>query len=66
MPLDQSIFDHALDLAFARHTKVSRAALWRGWTEPELIQQWFTPAPLIMWPDGKVDANILRGHKAYQ
>lgn len=32
-------------LAFSRLVPVKPAELFRGWTEPELLKQWFCPAP---------------------
>ncbi|MCX7055543.1 MAG: SRPBCC family protein [Proteobacteria bacterium] len=37
--------DPKLDLMLTREIDISASAAWRGWTEPELIKQWFTPAP---------------------
>jgi len=34
-----------LDLSFERIVDVPRELVWRAWTQPELIKQWFTPAP---------------------
>ena len=34
-----------LDLSFERVVDVPRELIWRAWTEPQLITQWFTPVP---------------------
>ena len=33
------------ELTLTRLIAAPRAAVWRCWTEPELIKQWFTPRP---------------------
>ncbi len=37
--------DPRLDLVLTREIDIPASAAWRAWTEPELIKQWFTPAP---------------------
>ena len=34
-----------LDLVFEREVELPSALIWQAWTRPELIKQWFTPAP---------------------
>jgi uncharacterized protein YndB with AHSA1/START domain len=33
------------DLVMTRETDVPRAVLWKGWTEPQYLVRWFSPAP---------------------
>ena len=37
--------DH-LTLSFTRHIAASPANIWRCWTDPDLLMQWFAPAPV--------------------
>jgi uncharacterized protein YndB with AHSA1/START domain len=37
--------DPELDLELVRETDVAPELVWRAWTEPELLVQWFTPKP---------------------
>jgi uncharacterized protein YndB with AHSA1/START domain len=37
--------DEDLDLQISRVLRAPRAALWRAWTEPDLLQRWWCPKP---------------------
>ena len=37
--------DPELDLVFERTLDIPREKIWDAWTKPELILEWFTPAP---------------------
>lgn len=37
--------DPSLDLYLERIVNVPKELVWKAWTEPEMIKQWFTPAP---------------------
>jgi uncharacterized protein YndB with AHSA1/START domain len=38
-------FDPARDLMLTRVVDVPRALVWRAWTDPEQLKQWFCPRP---------------------
>ncbi len=37
--------DPAHDLVISRLLRAPRAALWRAWSEPEMLKQWWCPKP---------------------
>jgi uncharacterized protein YndB with AHSA1/START domain len=47
-----------LELVIARLIDAPRASLFRAWTEPELMKQWFAPRP---WTLSKVETDLRPG-----
>ena len=47
-----------LDLVLERTVPVPPEKVWAAWTEPELMKQWFTPAP---WKTVDVDIDLRPG-----
>lgn len=47
-----------LDLVLERTVPVTPERVWAAWTEPELMLQWFTPAP---WKTVAVDVDVRPG-----
>lgn len=50
------------ELMLTRHIAAPRAALYRAWTEPELLKQWFTPRP---WTTPVVELDVRPGGANY-
>lgn len=50
------------ELSLTRLVDAPRAALWRCWTEPDLLKQWFTPRP---WTTPVVEVNVRPGGSSY-
>jgi uncharacterized protein YndB with AHSA1/START domain len=48
----------ARDLVLDRLLRAPRAAVWRCWTEPALLKQWFAPAP---WTTPEVSLDLRPG-----
>lgn len=59
MAATQAALGHRLVLT--RDLPVPRALVWRCWTEPELIKQWFCPKP---WQVTEVDNDLRAGGRA--
>jgi uncharacterized protein YndB with AHSA1/START domain len=50
------------ELSLTRLIDAPRDKLYRCWTEPELIKQWFTPRP---WTTPVVETDVRPGGKSY-
>lgn len=53
--------DQANDLVLELTLDAPREKLYRCWTEPQLLQQWFAPKP---WTIAKVDHDLRPGGRA--
>ena len=52
----------AHELTLSRLIQAPRIAVWRCWTEPELIKLWFTPRP---WTTPVVETDLRAGGATY-
>lgn len=50
------------ELVLTRLIEVPREKLWRCWTEPKLMLQWFTPAP---WKTVHAETDVRPGGSSY-
>jgi len=50
------------ELVLTRLIDVPREKLWRCWTEPKLMLQWFTPAP---WQTVHAETDVRPGGSSY-
>ena len=50
--------DPHLDLVLERTVDVAPQLVWRAWTEPALVKQWFTPKP---WQTVECDIDLRPG-----
>lgn len=50
--------DPKLDLNFERDVDVSPEAIYKAWTTPELLKQWFTPSP---WKTIEAELDVRPG-----
>jgi uncharacterized protein YndB with AHSA1/START domain len=50
--------DPTLDLVLERTIPVTPERVWAAWTQPELLMQWFTPAP---WKTVAADLDVRPG-----
>ena len=60
----QSLTDtegHPHDLVLTRHIDASPEALFRAWTDPELMKQWFVPRP---WTLSHVETDVRPGGRS--
>lgn len=52
--------DPALDLVVERYIDLPPSKLWAGWTQPDLLKQWFCPKP---WGVSLCEIDLLPGGK---
>jgi uncharacterized protein YndB with AHSA1/START domain len=49
-------------LSITRHFKAPRASVWRCWSEPELLKQWYCPKP---WYVSVAEIDLRPGGSSY-
>lgn len=54
-------FDPERDLRVERVIAASRSRIWDAWTRPDLLEQWWIPAPMVV----RVDRLEVRGGGAF-
>ena len=54
--------DPTTDLVLDRVVDVSPRAVWDAWTDPDLLVQWFTPAP---WTTVKAEVDVRPGGRMH-
>lgn len=54
--------DPTLDLVLEREIDVPRELVWRAWTQPEHVKQWFAPAP---WTISECEIDLRPGGQFY-
>lgn len=59
--MTEHAIDPAFDLELQRVIRAPREAIWRAWTDPELLAQWWIPAPMHL----RVDALEARPGGAF-
>lgn len=57
-----SATDNDTDMRISRVLKAPRMAVWRCWTEPELMMQWFCPRP---WKTVEARVDLRPGGEFY-
>lgn len=55
-PADRA--QEAPSLTLRRHYPVAPRRLWRAWTEPQALKQWFGPAEIVSVPEAEVDLRV--------
>jgi uncharacterized protein YndB with AHSA1/START domain len=60
MTTTPTTFNNKLDLTFERIVDVPPHLVWRAWTEPALMTQWFCPLP---WKTIHADVDVRPGGK---
>lgn len=62
MPSTPPTADASHELVLTRLIAAPRAKLFRAWTEPELLKQWFTPRP---WTTPIVETDVRPGGASF-